>query len=182
MNPPETFVLPRLRLRRPVPTDAEAIFEYGSDPAVAHYMDWPVCTHLGQIVESLRRRAIYWESGEEYYWVITLREQDRAIGGISCYVRQDAAEIGFLLNRHYWRHGYTTEAAQAVVGWLLSDPAIREVWATCDSENRASARVLEKAGLSRQGLLEHGILRPNISNQPRPAYRYAYVRASAEKS
>jgi RimJ/RimL family protein N-acetyltransferase len=179
VNPPETFELRRIRLRRPVRADAAAIFEYGSDPQVAYFMDWPVCTHIEQIVESLLRRGERWETGEEYYWVITLRQQDRAIGGISCYVRQDAAEIGYLLNRRYWGRGYTSQAAQAVVGWLLSLPTIREVWATCDTENLASARVLEKAGLSRQGILEHGIVRPNISSQPRPAYRYSYMRPIA---
>ena len=174
MNPPEIFELPHLRLRRPAPSDAEAIFEYGSDPAVAHFMDWPVCTSIDQIRESLRRRGIRWESGDEYYWVITLREADRAIGGISCYVQPDSAEIGFLLNRRYWGNGYTTEAARAVIGWLLSIPGMREVWATCDVENLASARVLEKAGLSSQGILDHGIIRPNISTTPRAAYRYLY--------
>jgi RimJ/RimL family protein N-acetyltransferase len=55
VNPPETFQLPRLRLRlrQPVPGDAQAIFEYGNDPAVAHFADWPVCTSLDQIVASI---------------------------------------------------------------------------------------------------------------------------------
>jgi len=53
VNPPETFHLQHIRLRRPALGDAQAIFEYGSDPAVAHFADWPVCTSLDQIVASI---------------------------------------------------------------------------------------------------------------------------------
>ncbi len=38
-----------------------------------------------------------------------------------------------------------TEAARAVIDWALSEPEVFRVWAVCDVENLASARVLEKA-------------------------------------
>jgi ribosomal-protein-alanine N-acetyltransferase len=176
VSPPETFKLERIRLRRPALSDAEAIFEYGSDPEVARYADWPARTNVDQVVQSLSGRAAQWESGEEFSWVITLREDDRAIGGVTCHVQPDSAEIGFLLNRRYWGQGLATEAARAVMEWLLSIPSIHEIWATCDTENLASRRVLEKLGLIRQAVLRNWIVRPNISDQPRDAYRYAYVR------
>jgi RimJ/RimL family protein N-acetyltransferase len=179
MNPPETIELARIRLRRPALADAEAIYEYGSDPEVARYADWPVRTSIDQLVESLRGRGARWEPGAEFYWVITLPEQDRAIGGISCCIVQDSAEIGFLLNRRYWGNGLATEAARAIVEWVLSIPSVRRVWATCDIENLASARVLEKAGLACQGILRSSIVRPNISSQPRDAFMYSYMRPAA---
>lgn len=175
--PPETFELEHTRLRRPAIADAEAIFEYGSDPEVARYADWPVRTSLDELVRSLRRRPAQWESGEEYSWVITLWDADRAIGGVTCHVGTDSAEIGFLLHRRYWGQGLATEAARGVMEWLLSIPSIREIWATCDIENLASQRVLEKLGLTRQSTLHNWIVRPNISDLPRDAYRYAYVRS-----
>ena len=179
MNPPETIELQRIRLRRPALSDAEAIFEYGSDPQVARYADWPIRTSVDQIVESLRGRSALWESGAEFYWVITLPPEDRAIGGISCCVVEDSVEIGFLLNRRYWGNGLATDAARAIVEWALSVPSIRRVWATCDTENLASARVLEKAGLAREGTLRSSIVRPNISSQPRDAFMYSHVRPAA---
>jgi RimJ/RimL family protein N-acetyltransferase len=89
---------------------------------------------------------------------------------------QHAAEFGFLLNRRYWGKGFATEAAQAIIEWLFSIPSIWRVWATCDTENLASARVLEKAGLSREGTLRRWIVRPNISSEPRDAFIYSRVR------
>jgi RimJ/RimL family protein N-acetyltransferase len=174
--PPETFDLRRIRLRRPRLSDAEAIFEYGSDPEVARYADWPIRSTLDQILESLRQRSESWEKGVEFYWVITLPIKDRAIGGVSCCVVQHSVEFGFLLNRRYWRNGYATDASQAIVEWAFSVPTIWRVWATCDTENLASARVLEKAGLSREGTLRRWVVRPNLSSEPRDAFIYSKVR------
>jgi RimJ/RimL family protein N-acetyltransferase len=86
------------------------------------------------------------------------------------------ADVGYLLDRHHWGNGYATEAARAVVAWAFSVPAIRRVWATCDTANVASARVLEKAGLEREGTLRQAIVRPNLGNEPRDAFIYARVR------
>ena len=84
INPPEDIVNGRVRLRRPRLADAEAIFEYGSNPEVARYALWPIRTDIEPLKTSLRARRNLWESGELYYWVITLPPADKAIGGISC--------------------------------------------------------------------------------------------------
>ena len=173
---PETFKLARLRLRRPKLSDADALLAIGSDAEVARYADWPLSTELGPQLERLRQRAALWDSGAEYYWVITLLHDDRAIGAISTRVLLHTADVGYLLDRHHWGKGYATEATRAIVDWALSVPSIRRVWATCDTENAASARVLEKAGLEREGTLRRAIVRPNLSNEPRDAFIYSRVR------
>jgi RimJ/RimL family protein N-acetyltransferase len=174
--PPDTFELARLRLRRPKESDADALFMIGSDPEVARYADWPLNTEKGPALDRLRKRAELWDSGVEYYWVMTLPYDDRAIGAVSTRVTQHAADVGYLLDRREWGHGYATEAARAIVAWAFSVPSIRRVWATCDTENLASARVLEKVGLEREGTLRRAIVRPNLSNEPRDAFVYARVR------
>ncbi len=176
MTPPETINLPRIRLRRPKISDAEAIFEFGSDPEVAHYADWQVRTTIEPLINSLHKRSERWESGEEFYWVITFPEEDRAIGGISCQVAGHAVEFGYLVHRRYWGNGIATEVTQGIVQWAFSNPPIWRVWATCDAENLASVRVLEKAGLTREGRLRRWAIRPQISNEPRDAFIYSRVR------
>jgi [ribosomal protein S5]-alanine N-acetyltransferase len=174
--PPETLKLARLQLRRPKLTDADALFAIGSDPEVARFADWPLNAERGPALERLRQRAEQWESGAEYYWVITLLRDDRAIGACSTRVQLQAADVGYLLDRRHWGHGYATEAARAIVEWAFSTPPIRRVWATCDTQNVASARVLEKIGMTREGTLRRAIVRPNLSTEPRDAYIYARVR------
>ena len=173
---PEVIDLDRIRLRRPKLSDAAAMFECGSDPDVARYADWPIRTSIDSTIERIHRLDEQWRSGDEFYWVITLPDVDRAIGGVSCCVSQRSAEFGFLVNRRCWGKGYATEAATAIVNWALSIPSVCRVWATCDTENMASARVLEKAGLSPEGTLRRSIVRPNLSDEPRDALIYARVR------
>jgi RimJ/RimL family protein N-acetyltransferase len=174
--PPEVFELERVRLRRPRLSDAEAIFEYGSDPEVARFADWLRCKTIDSVEEQLGRRVEDWSSGTEFYWVMTLPPADRAIGAISCCVHGHTADFGFVLNRRCWGNGYTTEAARAIVAWLFSLPSVWRVFASCDVGNRASARVLEKAGLSLEGIMRRAMLRPNLSDEPRDALLFAKVR------
>jgi len=68
------------------------------------------------------------------------------------------------------------EAAQAVVEWALAQPSIYRVWAVCDVDNLASARVLEKIGMQREGLLHRHIIHPNISAAPRDCWCFAKVK------
>ena len=175
-DPPEVMALDRTRLRRPRLSDADAIFEFGCDPEVARYADWPVCTTIDSVVEIIRLRREQWSAGIEFSWIITLPAEDQAIGSVSCRVQQHAADFGYVLNRRYWRNGYATEVSRAVVEWVFSVPSILRLSATCDTENIASVRVLEKSGLSREGIMRRSIVRPQISNEPRDAFLYSKVR------
>jgi RimJ/RimL family protein N-acetyltransferase len=102
--------------------------------------------------------------------------EDRVIGMIGCRVRQHAADIGYVLSRKYWGHGYVTEAAKAIVEWATGVEFIYRVSAVCDVENKASARVLEKVGMQREGILKRYIVHPNISPEPRDCFVYAKTR------
>ena len=68
------------------------------------------------------------------------------------------------------------EAIAAIVKLTLAHPAIYRMAATCDVENKASARALEKSGFSREGLLRKYIIHPNISAEPRDSLLYALTK------
>lgn len=171
------FSTPRLRLRRPQPADAAAVFEYASDPEVVRYMDWPASVEPADGIKATERAAEKWESGEEYSWRLTVPPDDRPIGSIGCRVGGEQADFGFVLNQRHWGHGYATEAAGAVLEWLKSLEAIKRIYATCDVDNVASARVLEKLGLSWTLRLPQYAVRPNMPGAPRrDAFLYAWIR------
>lgn len=85
-------------------------------------------------------------------------------------------ELGYVLGRRYWNRGYVTEAAHAVLVQAFSYSSVYRVWATCDIDNLASARVLEKIGMTREGILRRWLVRPNISPEPRDTFLFAKVR------
>lgn len=177
LQAPEEFTTARLVLRRPRLADAEAIFEYASDLRVVYYMDYCPRTHVSEVVQFLEEQSARWELGD-FSWVLTVKPDDQPIGTIACCLEDHAVSFGYLLHQNYWGKGYATEAATTIVTWAISLPSVYRVWATCDTENLASARVLEKSGLVCEGRLRRYLVRPNISPIPRDALIYARVRDS----
>lgn len=174
---PETIATTRLHLRRPKPSDASAVYEYTRDPEVTRFMDWPAPSRIGDTIAAAENALRRWESGDEYAWRITVKPDDTPVGAIGCRLRDHTADFGFWLARPFWGRGYATEAARAVVGWLASLDEVDRIWATCDVENTASARVLERIGLSREGVLRRFAVRPNLPAQPpRDALLYSWIR------
>ena len=78
--------------------------------------------------------------------------------------------LGYVLKRSEWGKGYMTEAVRSVIEDSFKHPEIYRVWAVCDVENPASARVMEKVGMVREGRLARYIVHPNISDEPRDVF------------
>ena len=90
-------------------------------------------------------------------------------------------QFGYCLARDAWGQGYATEAAGAFIAAALDIPTLWRIQAYCDVENCASARVLEKIGLEREGTLRRYMVLPNLSNEPRDVHCYAKVRTAPEE-
>ena len=180
MEWPETIHTGRLVLRRPVHTDASAIFDgYAQDPDVVRYLMWRPHTSVAHTHEFLARCHAGWTTQTDLTWALTLAGDDRLIGMIGLRPHGFKSDLGYVLARPYWGQGLMTEAGRAIVQLAFSDPGIHRVWAVCDVDNRASSRVLEKLGLTREGVLRRWILHPNVSDEPRDCFCYARVRYTA---
>ena len=104
--------------------------------------------------------------------------EDNVIRGAFA-LRQRAShrlDCGYVLARRWWPQGWMTEVLTEVTLWALRQPSVFRIGAVCDIENIGSARVLEKSGFVREGLLRRWLLHPNISDEPRDCYSYARVR------
>ncbi len=177
VRPPETFETQRLILRPPVLTDADAIFaRYGQDPEVSRYMPWRPHADTGDTQAFLSSCLERWGTGSGFPWALIRKEDHHLIGMIELGIGGHRADIGYVLARAYWGQGYMTEAVRVVVDWALRQPGIYRVWAVCDVENVASARVLEKVGMHREGVLRRWSTHPNRSTEPRDSYSYAITK------
>jgi len=63
------------------------------------------------------------------------------------------AEIGYVLNRRYWGQGYMTEVVRAIIAFGFRELGLNRIQARCEVPNIGSARVMEKAGMSFEGVL-----------------------------
>jgi [ribosomal protein S5]-alanine N-acetyltransferase len=167
----------RLTLRPPAMADAPAIFDgYARDPEVVRYLTWSAHESIERTHTFLRRCDARRRSGEAFSWALTLKGEDHPIGMLELRPTGYKADVGFVLARSYWNRGYMTEALRAVVARALAQPELYRVWAICDVENSASARVLEKAGFRREGTLRRWMVNPNVSAEPRDCLCYAVVK------
>ena len=154
MKPPQTFETPRLLLRPPMRSDAQTIFsQYAQDAEVTKYLTWQPHRSLDDTADFYVGRLAAWEDESEFSWTINRKADQQLLGMIGMHLRGSMADIGYVIARSHWRQGVTAEAARVVVEWALAQPHIYRVRAFCDVENTASARVLEKIGMQREGLL-----------------------------
>jgi RimJ/RimL family protein N-acetyltransferase len=172
-----TIVTPRLRLRAPASTDAAAIFaSYAQDPAVCRYMVWTPHASVQVTQAFLAACAEAWASGSRLPYVITRRDDDTAIGMLEARPMGATIDIGYVLARAHWGRGFTPEAIRHMADLALASPALFRIQASCDVDNVASQRALEKSGFVREGRLDRCTLHPNISPEPRPCFMYARCR------
>jgi [ribosomal protein S5]-alanine N-acetyltransferase len=177
MIPPHMIETARLRLRGARESDAEAIFAaYGQDHDVTMYLAWRPSGRIEETREHLRLTVKACEEGRALQWVILRNEDERLLGMIGGRIDGHKVELGYVLAKAYWNKGYMTEAVRAVVEWTLAQPEIFRVWAVCDVENPASARVMEKAAMKREGVLRRWSLHPTRSAEPRDCYSYAITK------
>ncbi len=177
MKPPEKIATNRLALRIPRIVDAPDLFNgYTQDLEVTRYVMWRPDSSINQTEEFLKGCVEAWQGEKRFPYMITLKGTDFPIGMIELNINGSTVGIGYVIGRAYWGNGYVPEAARAIVDWALSQPSIYRVTATCDVENVASARVMEKVGMQREGVLRRYVLHPNVSNEPRDCYVYAIVK------
>ena len=147
----------RLILRPFRAEDGEAMFRnWAHDPEVTKYLTWQPHENAG----ASHAIAALWEreSGKPdfYQWAIVPRGQEEPIGSLSVVrLREDIdeAEIGYCMSKAYWGRGIMPEALKAVMDYLFDTAGMNRVSACHDANNPKSGRVMEKAGMKREGTL-----------------------------
>ena len=152
---PRTFNTRDLHLRPSNDTDAESMFTMLSDPkSMKYWSDKPI-KDLEAAVEVLNKDLESDAQGNSMCWAVTLKGHDKMIG--KCILFQFSqqnrrAEIGYLLNREYWRQGLMHQALEAVIDFAFNRLDFHRIEADVDTENTGSLGLLEKLGFKREGL------------------------------
>ena len=147
----------RLQLRELQKEDINAIHEYSSDLEVTRYMNWGPNTEQDTI--NFVQRSIASQSEHprtNYTFAVILKPENKLIGSCGIYLSnpgQREGFIGYVLSKFFWGQGYATETASALVKFGFSELTMHRIFATCDPQNAASAHVLEKIGMQKEGCL-----------------------------
>lgn len=176
----------RIVFRPPSVTDADAIFAgWTSRPEATRYLEWATHTDVDQTRAFLAECVGDWQRRPQkrYAWVIARADDpdEAPVGMIELNLEGRTASVGYIIAPDHQGQGLATEALSHLVAAALDQPAIRRVYATADVDNAASARVMEKAGMRREGQIGAYASRPNLggdpaASAPRDALLYAAVR------
>ncbi|MEV6418367.1 GNAT family N-acetyltransferase [Streptomyces sp. NPDC051662] len=138
---------PRLRLRPLTEDDLDRVVALDNDPGVRRFIDGgrPVSpdTVRAETLPRLLGRG-FWAAEESATgtwlgWFCLEPESEQG---------WRVVELGYRLRRAAWGRGYATEGARALVRAAFTDLGTERVTAQTMTVNKASRRVLEKAGLT----------------------------------
>ncbi len=155
-------------------TDAAAVAEMANNPKVWRNMRdrFPFPYTLADA-----EGWVGYASQQDPVTDFALEADGQAIGGIGFALQSDvhrlSAEIGYWLGEPYWGRGIATEALRAMTEHAFERFGLVRLFATVFEHNLASARVLEKAGYQREGLLRKSVIK---GGQVLDSLLYACVR------
>ena len=177
MSESQILTTSRLRLRAPRPADAEAIFgRYASDPATTRYLSFPRHTSLADTGAFLAFSQSAWAKWPAGPMLIESRETGEILGSTGLdFETPLRAATGFLLVPAARGHGFASEALSAVAAFA-EGVGVRRLYAICHTGNARSARVLERCGFRREGILGKYAVFPNLGDaEPQDVYCYARI-------
>ena len=90
-------------------------------------------------------------------WITCLKETDEPIGWTTLKHLDDTdeIEIGYRYLKKHWGFGYASEASCALVEYGFNKLHLKKITAVALPENKASIRVMEKAGLRLSGMAHY---------------------------
>ena len=173
----------RLLLRKITMNDASDMFNnWASDEEVTKYLTWDA----HETIDGTKAIISMWEKELEqddcYRWCIELRENNQVIGGIDVVklnIDLESAVIGYCMSKKYWNKGIMTEALIAVQDYLFQHVGLNRIEAYHDTRNPASGKVMEKAGMSFEGIKRQGA--KDIKGNFRDISMYAILKSDWEK-
>jgi RimJ/RimL family protein N-acetyltransferase len=151
----------RLMLRELTMDDAPALNAVDAHPDAARWLGFTASLEDSRgYVESVMRDAR--ESSRQYYTLAIVRKADNGLIGRCGLDRggPNLAEgsLGYSLHHDYWGQGYMTEAIRTLIGFGFAELKLHRILAEADPRNVGSWRVMEKAGMRREGHLRENFL------------------------
>jgi len=167
----------RLKLRAYKSDDWERVHIYGSNPDFSKYELWGPNsvddTHkfVADMVEQSKSNPRY-----KFDFAVCMKENDLLIGG--CGIRRESetsnvANLGWAINPEFQSNGFATEAARALIDFGFKELKLTVIYATCDTRNTQSFKVMEKLGMKKVGFIK-GM--KEIKGHVRDSFRYELVR------
>jgi RimJ/RimL family protein N-acetyltransferase len=142
----------RLLLRLPELADAEALMGILWDPEVVEKKQVTLLEPPGGLDLALKntndmRRQ--WELRGYGHWSVIEKVTGHVIGCVGFYHPQrqwPGVDLGWVIHRSRWGHGFATEAARAALGWVWEYTQIDRIVSLIAPDDLRSIRIATKIG------------------------------------
>ena len=167
----------RLILKEITWDDVELIHQLHSLKEVDEFNTIGIPRHTGDTLEVL---FISIEDQEmtirtHFGWTVWTHAGSEFVGEAGMHLSDDrflSADLYYSLKPAHWNKGYATEVVKRMIVFGFGELKLHRIQAGVDTENKRSIRVLEKAGMTREGLRRKML---PIRGQWKDNYQYAIV-------
>lgn len=145
----------RLILRRYKEEDIDMQYRILHDKRLQEYIKFPNLTKEEEF-DCIKMWISEADSSKYEKWVIELKDTNIPIGNISVNgidKKNNYCNVGYVIEYEYWGKGYATEALKTISDYLLLQRDYYLVECSCNEFNKASSRVMEKAGFVKDGYI-----------------------------
>jgi ribosomal-protein-alanine N-acetyltransferase len=179
MADPETPVpdlqTDRLSLRSWVVEDAHGVHEAYGDAEAMRFWDQPTSPDLAE-TERRIRRSLSVDAQWHATWAIRTRADGQFVGMVNYHARQPwnrRLALGWILVPRFQGLGLMREAVAAVLPHCFDTLDMHRIEAEIEPENTRSAKLAERLGFRREGLLRDRLF---VAGEPRSVQMYGLLR------
>ena len=158
-DPPE-LTTPRLKLTRILPKHVDDMYLYARNPEVTKYLTWSPHTSIRETARYIDLLQRKYDDGSFNDWGVTIADTGRMIGtcGFTSFdFAHNTAEVGYVLAQDTWGKGYALEAVRKVMRFGFETFGLDGYTAKYMEGNDASARVMQKCGMTLEGVYRHSL-------------------------
>lgn len=160
---PRTLTTTRLHLVPVCEDDVPHVQRILSDERVGLPMACAVPYPEDGAQKWIERAASRLESGDGVSFAIRLPATTQFIcaAGLMIHLHHARATLWYWLDVPFWNNGYATEAAYALTDYAFTDLQLNRVEAYHHPQNPASGRIMQKLGMSYEGVMRNHTRRGN---------------------
>ena len=105
------------------------------------------------------------DNSQKFTWSIFLKDTNTVIGQMTCQPKDnepdDIRDIGWFIDPKYQGNGYATEAAIAMIDFMLNEVEISKIITSSAEINSRSWKILEKLGFKYIGTIKSSYYKDN---------------------
>lgn len=151
-----TIETERLRLRHLEESDTDSLFDIFSDREALRFWGFPPFDKRADAEKLLADIHDHFRQKTLFQWGIALKTDDKVIGTTTLFRYDEQsrrAEIGYILNRHFWGKGFINEALSALVAVAFDKFNLHRIEADIEPRNISSIKTVERLGFQKEGHL-----------------------------